>query len=106
MKERYKIVEGSESAHCCFDATILDTHQPEDCTKADGTPYYYNLAECFYIEDATLIVNALHQQEEYNKLWHENMASEAATDMLAEYLHNVIDKDLFNAYQWYQRGSL
>ena len=89
MKERYKIVEGSESAHCCFDATILDTHQPEDCTKADGTPYYYNLAECFHIEDATLIVNALHQQEEYNKLWHENMASEAIANSLADYVEYV-----------------
>ena len=88
MKERYKIIEGSESGHCCFDATILDTHQPEDLTK-DGTPYYHNLAECFYIEDATLIVNALHQQEEYNKLWHENMASEAIANSLADYVEYV-----------------
>ena len=101
MKERYKIVEGSESAHCCFSATILDTHQPEDCTNADGTPYYYNLAECFYIKDAENIVKALHQQEEYNKLWHENMASEAASDMLVDYLYDVIEEDLYNFYEWY-----
>ena len=101
MKERYKIVEDSESGHCCFSATILDTHQPEDLTKDDGTPYYYNLAECFYSEDAELIVKALHQQEEYNKLWHENMASEAVTELLVDYLYNVIDVDLYDAQQWY-----
>lgn len=65
MKERYKIVEGSESAHCCFDVTIVDTSRPESLTKEVSTPYYYNMAECFYKEDAVLIVNALNYLENH-----------------------------------------
>ena len=26
--ERYKVIEGSESGHCCFEATIVDTSKP------------------------------------------------------------------------------
>lgn len=101
MKERYKIVEDSESGHCCFDVTILDTHRPKAYTNIDGKPFYYNLAECFYAEDAENIVKALHQQEEYNKLWHENMVSEAIAEILVDYLYNVIDEDLYDVQQWY-----
>ncbi len=29
-KNRYKIIEGSETNHCCFEYMIVDTHEPDD----------------------------------------------------------------------------
>lgn len=35
-------------------------------------------------------------EHEYNNLWHENMATEAVTDILVDYLYNVLDEDLYH----------
>jgi len=67
VKERYKIVEGSDSGHCCFECSILDTYRKEAYTKADGSPYYVCVAECFYKEDAVNIVNTLNSLENNGK---------------------------------------
>lgn len=60
---RYKVVEGSQSAHCCFDATVVDTSKP---TIINGEPYcpdgvqqYEAVCEAFYEADAALICEAL-----------------------------------------------
>lgn len=48
MSERYKVVEGSESAHCCFEATVVDT---QFCNEL--------VCECFDMESAQKIADAL-----------------------------------------------
>lgn len=63
VSERYKIADGSQSAHCCFTHTVVDTTQP----VMIGGDHYDNqfevICECFTLEDAQLVTNALNQRE-------------------------------------------
>jgi hypothetical protein len=60
---RYRVVEGSQSGHCCFDFTVVDTERPEIIGGkpyvVDGVPHYESICECLEREQADLIVNAL-----------------------------------------------
>lgn len=61
---RYQIFNGSASAHCCFDATVVDTTKPEiiggqHYKGRDGQLHYETVCECFSLEDAQLICDAL-----------------------------------------------
>lgn len=61
---RYKIFNGSKSVHCCFDATVMDTTKPEiiggeHYAGRDGQLHYETVCECFSLEDAQLICDAL-----------------------------------------------
>ena len=47
-KNRYAVVAESVSAHCCFEATVIDTKENYNYT-----------CECFEQEDAIKIANAL-----------------------------------------------
>lgn len=57
--DRYVVFAGSESAHCCFDATIIDREAIGQFQ--DGSPYYNegHVAECFDIEAARRIAALL-----------------------------------------------
>ena len=55
MSERYKAVKGSESGHCCFDATVVDTQTPHPLFARE----HYYVCECFDMEDAQKIADAL-----------------------------------------------
>ena len=58
---KYKIVEGSQSLHCCFDYTIVDTTKP---LLIGGEPYKdecKSVCETFDKESAELICNALNK---------------------------------------------
>jgi hypothetical protein len=69
MGDRYKVVEGSQSAHCCFEATVIDTRRPtmivgkQFVRKIGGVevPQFDSICECFEESDAELICNALNQ---------------------------------------------
>ena len=52
---RYKIVEGSESGHCCFYYTVVDT----SATAHEHTKKFKSVAECFDDEDAKAVCKAL-----------------------------------------------
>jgi hypothetical protein len=34
MSGKYKIVDGSETGHCCFEASMIDTSQPENHSRS------------------------------------------------------------------------
>lgn len=57
---RYKIVKGSESAHCCFDYTIVDS-DTISMTYRDGSVDYKTMCECFDLEEAQVILDALNR---------------------------------------------
>mgnify|MGYP001570501518 CR=1 FL=1 len=64
---RYKVIEGSQSYHCCFCATIVDTTKPlEQFEGFDDfdLPEYDSVCECFDIETAEMICAALNKNEE------------------------------------------
>lgn len=61
---RYEVREGSQSAHCCFSATVVDTTKPH--ILADGKQYQDHcdsVCECFEVEDAIKICAALNAAE-------------------------------------------
>lgn len=52
---RYIVKQGSESAHCCFEASVIDTKP---------NPLEENIiCECFDKEDAELICKLLNNQQ-------------------------------------------
>lgn len=64
MKPRYEVVPESESAHCCFVATVVDTTRPVLDGEGkpmdyDGRPHYEGVCECFSVDAAELIAKAL-----------------------------------------------
>jgi hypothetical protein len=54
MAERYKVVDGSQSGHCCFDATVVDTTKPTGYRD-----HCEPMCECFERADAERIAAAL-----------------------------------------------
>lgn len=67
MNVRYKIIEGSETGHCCFESTIVDTHRfnevPEGSLASKLPPKPVIVAEVFNLSDAELIVDALNESD-------------------------------------------
>lgn len=64
MSDRYKFIEGSESGHCCFEASVVDTWTTQliagkRYTGGDGNPACKQVCECFEPEDAAQICAAL-----------------------------------------------
>jgi len=64
---RYKVVEGSESGHCCFDATVVDTEQPRFHYAPEHPQYMKQMGlwicECFEVEEANMICDVLNDDE-------------------------------------------
>ena len=60
MPERYITVDGSDSGHCCFEATVIDTKK----LSPDGAEQQYNVCECLWEADATTICAALNGPDE------------------------------------------
>lgn len=50
--KRYRVVKGSESAHCCFEATVIDTKR-----EVHGRPDW--VCECFDLARAHAITDAM-----------------------------------------------
>lgn len=68
MGQRFQVKEGSQSAHCCFEATVVDTAIPrivggKQCVR-DGEPQWEAVCECFDLEDAKDIAHALNLAED------------------------------------------
>lgn len=72
-EERFQIYLGSQSLHCCFEATVWDTTKPnivggEHWRNEDGQLEYEEICECFNIEDAELICKALNELHKQGKV--------------------------------------
>jgi len=61
MNARYKVLKGSESAHCCFEGTVVDNETPHPAYGPDR-PYW--LCECFDLKDAEKIAQTLNGAED------------------------------------------
>jgi hypothetical protein len=56
---RYKVVEESQSSHCCFSHTVVDTTRPDMVADKHYNNQYEAVCECFAEEDAILVCSAL-----------------------------------------------
>ena len=61
MNECYRVQEGSYTAHCCFEASVMDTQR--EGVSALVLPVF----ECFSVEDAERIACALNLLEDETK---------------------------------------
>lgn len=61
MDNRYKVLPGSQSGHCCFDATVVDTNTPQKRWHGKE-PRYEAVCECFDPADAELVAAALNSK--------------------------------------------
>lgn len=59
MTDRYKVVLGSQSAHCCFDATVVDMTKPVMIGEKHYNDQYEAVCECFELVDAERVCSAL-----------------------------------------------
>jgi len=59
MAGRYKVVSGSQSAHCCFDATVVDTTRPVMIHGEHYEGQFEPICECFDTDDAAAIADAM-----------------------------------------------
>ncbi len=57
---RYQVIEGSVTGHCCFEATVVDTSR---LNTAGYVRYSEIVCECYSMEDAQLICDALNAKE-------------------------------------------
>jgi hypothetical protein len=57
MSDRFIVIPRSESAHCCFSATVVDTTRPSGFYN--GEQHYEHVCECFDPADAEKIAAAL-----------------------------------------------
>jgi hypothetical protein len=56
--QRYQVVEGSQTSHCCFVATVVDTAK-----IGPRVVDFEEVCECFEVEAAHRICKALNAQE-------------------------------------------
>lgn len=62
-ESRYRVVDGSVSGHCCFEASVVDTQVPHPIYK--DQPGW--VCECFEVENAKHIAEALNAAEELRR---------------------------------------
>lgn len=60
---RYAVVKGSQSSHCCFDCTVVDTTRPYLIRGQQYKGQFEAVCETFSEEDAELICLALNKME-------------------------------------------
>lgn len=65
---RYQAIDESQSGHCCFNATVVDTTKleiinGEQRKDLDGRFLYEIVCECFNLKDAQLICDALNAKD-------------------------------------------
>ena len=79
MRQRYAIYKGSQSGHCCFEATVVDTTKPKiiggkhyrDSEESGGQYHYEAVCECFDMVDAERICAALNAASQQSGAQHE-----------------------------------
>lgn len=56
---RYQVVKGSQTAHCCFEATVVDTATPLRDSGDEPMEWFEDVCECLSVEHAEMIAKAL-----------------------------------------------
>ena len=64
--ERFKVVDGSQSGHCCFKATVVDTTKPVMIRGVHFKNQFEVVCETFDFRDAIYVAKALNAKETTN----------------------------------------
>lgn len=59
---RYLVIGESQSSHCCFEATVVDTHE-----KNPHSGHYRTVCETFDLADAEEVADALNATNKESK---------------------------------------
>jgi hypothetical protein len=60
---RYKMIPGSQSAHCCFEASVVDTERSVKNGDGEDTDRFEIVCECFAEGMAMQIADALNKDD-------------------------------------------
>jgi hypothetical protein len=63
MEPRFKVVSGSQSCHCCFKYTVVDSTKPDMIGDEQYKDHFESVCECFEEADARKVCDALNGQE-------------------------------------------
>lgn len=63
---KFIVVNGSQSGHCCFDWTVVDTTKPEIIGGEHYKNQFEPICECYEKEQADEIAKALNLATEQN----------------------------------------
>lgn len=58
---RYRAIDGSQSAHCCFEATVVDTTKPVMIGGQQYENQFEAVCECFDKSEAERIARCLNK---------------------------------------------
>ena len=59
---RYAVVQDSQSGHCCFSATVVDTSRPKMVHGKHYNGQFESVCECFEESEARMIAAALNAE--------------------------------------------
>jgi len=62
-EERFIVKDGSNSGHCCFEYSVIDTYRKPFKYDDGGISEPYAVCECFYKQEAEEICRALNSIE-------------------------------------------
>lgn len=62
-EQAYAVVEGSQSCHCCFEATVVDRRKPVMLRGEHYMGRYEPVCECLDMAEAKMITDALNAAE-------------------------------------------
>jgi hypothetical protein len=60
---RYQVRDGSQSFHCCFGYTVVDTTKPVMVGDQQYNNQFEAVCECYDEDDANAIADALNAKE-------------------------------------------
>lgn len=66
MSNRYVAIEGSQSGHCCFEATVIDTQKPEIFNGKHYNNRYEAICECLDLDQAKEIAHAMNKGQNHD----------------------------------------
>lgn len=75
MSERFQVVPGSQSCHCCFEWTVVDTSKGRNAYEGD--PAFEALCECYEEADARRIAAGLNATEDLERELLDRLATAA-----------------------------
>lgn len=64
VENQYKVINKSESGHCCFEYTVVDTSKPYMVNGQHLNSKFEPMCECFEEEQAELICKVLNAYKE------------------------------------------
>lgn len=100
---RYRVEPGSMSAHCCFEATVVDTHKPHkpyySTVRGKMVQDYEPVCECMEPNAAAMIAEALNKLSVEDRRMTNDQHKSAFPELRR--LHAALLQPMPKGFHWY-----